>query len=57
MSGALVGWLGGRAIWRHRSIERESQLRRAFAEVVALAEGVKALPPARDEGGSKEDPP
>lgn len=49
ISGALLGWLGGRRIWRGRSTRREDQLRRAFAAIVRLAEAPKALPPARDD--------
>jgi hypothetical protein len=56
MSGALLGWLGGRAIWRRRSADREEQLRQAFAAIVTLAEDVKALPAAPDHGRSDEDP-
>jgi hypothetical protein len=56
VSGALVGWLGGRAIWRRRSVGREEQLRRAFAAIVTLAEDVKALPAAPDRGPGDEDP-
>lgn len=37
LSGALLGWLGGRAVWRRRSVGREAQLRRIFGEIVALA--------------------
>jgi len=45
--GATLGWLGGRALWKRRSAGREQQLRRAFAEILALADaGPKALPPA-----------
>lgn len=56
VSGALLGWLGGRAIWRRRSVDREEQLRRAFAAIVTLAEDVKALPAAPDGGESDEEP-
>jgi hypothetical protein len=53
LSGAVLGWLGGRAIWRRRSVGREEQLRRAFSEIVALAAARrKALPgSASSEGG------
>lgn len=44
LAGALVGWAGGRALWRRRSLDREDQLRRAFAAIVALAQKPKALP-------------
>jgi len=45
MVGATVGWLGGRALWRRRSAGREEQLRRAFAEILALVgAGPRALP-------------
>jgi hypothetical protein len=50
ISGALLGWLFGRTIWNGRSTRKEAQLRRAFAEIVTIAEPPKALPPARDEG-------
>jgi hypothetical protein len=53
LSGALVGWLAGRAIWRRRSDKREEQLRRAFAAITILAEDVKALP----EGPQSDDDP
>jgi hypothetical protein len=56
VSGALIGWLGGRAIWRRRSADREEQLRRAFAAIVTLSEDVKALPAAPDSDPSDEDP-
>lgn len=36
--GAALGWLVGRALWRRVSDRREAQLRRAFAEALALAE-------------------
>ncbi|HWB75355.1 MAG TPA: hypothetical protein VG755_10370 [Nannocystaceae bacterium] len=49
LSGALVGWLGGRAIWKRRSRTREQKLRRAFAAIMALTEERKALPAARDD--------
>jgi hypothetical protein len=56
LSGALLGWLGGRAIWRRRSANREEQLRRAFAAIVTLAEDVKALPAAPPDERSDDDP-
>jgi hypothetical protein len=37
LTGALAGWVGGRAMWRRRSVDRDEQLRRAFDEIVALA--------------------
>lgn len=49
VSGALLGWLGGRRIWRRRSTAREHEMKRVFAEIIGLAEEPKALPPARDE--------
>jgi hypothetical protein len=55
LGGALLGWLGGRAIWRRRSAKREEQLRRAFAAIVTLAEDVKALPAAPDDDRGDED--
>jgi len=57
LSGALLGWLGGRAVWRRRSVGREEQLRRIFGEIVALAAArSKALPgPASDPGGEADD--
>lgn len=51
LSGALLGWLGGRRVWRGRSVEREAQLRRAFDEIVALARARRAaLPGGEDDG-------
>lgn len=57
LSGALLGWLGGRALWRRRSVGREEQLRRAFGEIVALAGAPrKALPgPASGRDGEDAD--
>lgn len=37
-AGAVVGWAGGRVLWRRRSAGLEAQLQRAFAAAVALAE-------------------
>lgn len=49
-AGATAGWLAGRALWRRRSQSREEQLRRAFGELVALAEPEPlALSPAGAE--------
>lgn len=48
-SAALLGWLAGRVMWKRRSTEREAQLRRAFAAIVALAEQPESSPPAREE--------
>ncbi|PRQ02708.1 hypothetical protein [Enhygromyxa salina] len=36
-TGALIGWLIGRAVWRWRSDGREQQLRGAFSELVGHA--------------------
>ncbi len=36
-AGATAGWLAGRAVWKRRSTDREVRLRRAFAEILALA--------------------
>lgn len=55
-SGALLGWLGGRAIWKRRSAAREAQLRQAFAAIVTLAEDVKALPAAPGDERSDDAP-
>lgn len=50
LSGALVGWFAGRAMWRRRSLGREEQLRRAFGEIVALAGArSKTLPASRGD--------
>lgn len=55
--GALLGWFGGRALWRRRSADREEQLRRAFAEILTLAAGrVKALPDAPQGDRSEGEP-
>ena len=35
--GAGVGWLIGRRLWRRTATRREDQLRRAFAEILAIA--------------------
>ncbi len=53
LSGALLGWLGGRAMWRRRSVGREEQLQRVFGDIVALAGARrKALPgPVSEQGG------
>jgi hypothetical protein len=56
LSGTLLGWLGGRALWRRRSASREEQLRQAFAAIVSLAEDVKALPAAPEDDRGSEDP-
>ena len=55
LGGAFVGWLGGRAMWRRRSTEREQHLRRAFAAIMTLAENVKALPAAQEPAPSDDD--
>lgn len=53
LSGALLGWLGGRAMWRRRSVGREEQLQRVFGDIVALAGARReALPgPVSEQGG------
>lgn len=55
LSGALLGWLGGRAMWRRRSVGREEQLRRAFDEIVALAAARKKVLPGPVSGQNGED--
>lgn len=45
LAGALVGWVGGRAMWRRRSVGRAAQLRRAFDEIVALAAASRPATP------------
>ena len=57
LSGALLGWLGARAIWRRRSEQREERLRRAFAAIMTLADEVKALPAAPHERDEDPDSP
>ncbi|HEY8379718.1 MAG TPA: hypothetical protein VIK91_24675, partial [Nannocystis sp.] len=54
LTGALFGWLGGRALWRRRSLGREEQLRRIFGEIVKIAEArKKALDPAGAGGDDR----
>ncbi|MFY0533476.1 hypothetical protein [Nannocystis pusilla] len=48
-TGAVAGWLGGRALWRRRSEGHEAQLRQAFAAIVALAEAPAPEPSPPDE--------
>ena len=38
LSGALLGWLGGRMLWRRTSGGRDEALRRMFGEIVVLAQ-------------------
>jgi hypothetical protein len=43
--GATAGWLVGRTLWRRRSTDRDDELRRIFAEILALsAPRPRALP-------------
>ena len=50
--GAGAGWLAGRALWARRSQSRADQLRRAFDEVTAIAEG-RAVRAAPSEGADE----
>ncbi|MEZ4451785.1 MAG: hypothetical protein R3B09_20145 [Nannocystaceae bacterium] len=52
LTGGLLGWLFGRALWRRRSAEREATLARVFRELLAAAAPKPAAlgePPADPE--------
>ncbi|MCY1064532.1 hypothetical protein OV090_07155 [Nannocystis sp. RBIL2] len=48
-TGAVAGWIGGRALWRRRSEGHEAQLRQAFAAIVALTDGLASRQSPPDE--------
>jgi hypothetical protein len=54
--GALLGWLGGRAVWKRRAHTREAMLRRVFTELVTVTvheNKQRALAPVDEPDGSE----